>query len=284
MAGKMDKAGVILGHEKDADGKDQPVKLNDVLSAAQKTTDFWSKTLVKALVNDLGYMPGVANKPAGAAASAKDAFKKAQDRVKKDMKDAYIKVGLVGKDLVFRVKQKTGALSADIEEDGVLVKEYAAEKAKKADRYGVSTQGFKYVLSKEPLLKEFATYLEKVEHSGENIKFYQEIEELKDAKGLLLEKEKERIWKEYIAADASDGSVGAKLNERVRVNLPSQIFNPLSEKAKKSDWKGMTLKMFTDAQADIYKLMERDSFPRFLAGPLKQKLLPAGGDFVKPPA
>ncbi|MBN3315057.1 RGS20 protein, partial [Atractosteus spatula] len=96
------------------------------------------------------------------------------------------------------------------------------------------------------------------EHSDENMLFWQACEELKTVthKATIAERVKQ-IYLDYISIlSPKEVSIDATVRETINKNMSAP-----------------TAYVFNDAQAQIYALMHRDSYPRFLNSPLYQSLL-----------
>ena len=119
------------------------------------------------------------------------------------------------------------------------------------DRLMKNKQGQKY----------FAEFL-KSEYSDENILFWQACEELKREKNTEKIEEKARIIYEDFISILSPKEVS--LDSRVREIINQNMVHPSSH-------------TFDEAQNQIYTLMQRDSYPRFIASALYKKLLSSYG-------
>uniref|UniRef100_A0A915NCR2 RGS domain-containing protein n=1 Tax=Meloidogyne floridensis TaxID=298350 RepID=A0A915NCR2_9BILA len=105
--------------------------------------------------------------------------------------------------------------------------------------------------------KYFAEFL-KSEYSDENILFWQACEELKREKNTEKIEEKARIIYEDFISILSPKEVS--LDSRVREIINQNMVHPSSH-------------TFDEAQNQIYTLMQRDSYPRFIASALYKRLL-----------
>uniref|UniRef100_A0AC35TS35 RGS domain-containing protein n=1 Tax=Rhabditophanes sp. KR3021 TaxID=114890 RepID=A0AC35TS35_9BILA len=105
--------------------------------------------------------------------------------------------------------------------------------------------------------KMFADFL-KSEFSDENILFYQACEELKKEKNTEKIEEKARIIYEDFISILSPKEVS--LDSRVREIINSNMHHPTSN-------------TFDEAQSQIFTLMARDSYPRFLTASVYKELL-----------
>ncbi|GMT34147.1 hypothetical protein PFISCL1PPCAC_25444 [Pristionchus fissidentatus] len=126
---------------------------------------------------------------------------------------------------------------------------------------------FQWSLSFDNLMKHkagqkfFAEFL-KSEYSDENILFWQACEELKREKNAEKIEEKARIIYEDFISILSPKEVS--LDSRVREIVNNNMVRP-------------TAATFDEAQAQIYTLMQRDSYPRFLNCTLYKKMLGSHG-------
>ncbi|KAK6474568.1 regulator of G-protein signaling 20-like [Huso huso] len=96
------------------------------------------------------------------------------------------------------------------------------------------------------------------EHSDENMLFWQACEDLKteQQKADIGERAKQ-VYLDYISIlSPKEVSIDATVRETINRNMATP-----------------TVHVFDDAQAQIYALMHRDSYPRFLNSPLYQSLL-----------
>uniref|UniRef100_A0A914MDL2 RGS domain-containing protein n=1 Tax=Meloidogyne incognita TaxID=6306 RepID=A0A914MDL2_MELIC len=109
--------------------------------------------------------------------------------------------------------------------------------------------------------KYFAEFL-KSEYSDENILFWQACEELKREKNTEKIEEKARIIYEDFISILSPKEVS--LDSRVREIINQNMVHPSSH-------------TFDEAQNQIYTLMQRDSYPRFIASALYKRLLSSYG-------
>ncbi|CAD5211949.1 unnamed protein product [Bursaphelenchus xylophilus] len=105
--------------------------------------------------------------------------------------------------------------------------------------------------------KYFAEFL-KGEYSDENILFWQACEELKRERNTEKIEEKARIIYEDFISILSPKEVS--LDSRVREIINNNMIRP-------------TAHTFDEAQNQIYTLMQRDSYPRFIASPLYKQVL-----------
>jgi regulator of G-protein signaling len=109
--------------------------------------------------------------------------------------------------------------------------------------------------------KYFAEFL-KSEYSDENILFWQACEELKRERNTEKIEEKARIIYEDFISILSPKEVS--LDSRVREIINNNMVHP-------------TAHTFDEAQNQIYTLMQRDSYPRFIASALYKKILSSYG-------
>uniref|UniRef100_A0AC34QSC8 RGS domain-containing protein n=1 Tax=Panagrolaimus sp. JU765 TaxID=591449 RepID=A0AC34QSC8_9BILA len=109
--------------------------------------------------------------------------------------------------------------------------------------------------------KYFAEFL-KGEYSDENILFWQACEELKKEKNIEKIEEKARIIYEDFISILSPKEVS--LDSRVRELINANMVHPTSH-------------TYDEAQLQIYTLMQRDSYSRFISSPTYQKLLSSYG-------
>uniref|UniRef100_A0A1I7ZM60 RGS domain-containing protein n=1 Tax=Steinernema glaseri TaxID=37863 RepID=A0A1I7ZM60_9BILA len=109
--------------------------------------------------------------------------------------------------------------------------------------------------------KYFAEFL-KSEYSDENILFWQACEELKRERNAEKIEEKARIIYEDFISILSPKEVS--LDSRVREIINNNMVHPSAH-------------TFDEAQNQIYTLMQRDSYPRFVASPLYKKIVGSYG-------
>ncbi|KAI1713922.1 regulator of G protein signaling domain-containing protein [Ditylenchus destructor] len=109
--------------------------------------------------------------------------------------------------------------------------------------------------------KYFAEFL-KSEYSDENILFWQACEELKRERNTEKIEEKARIIYEDFISILSPKEVS--LDSRVREIINNNMVRPSAH-------------TFDEAQNQIYTLMQRDSYPRFIASHLYKKILSSYG-------
>uniref|UniRef100_A0A0K0E8W5 RGS domain-containing protein n=1 Tax=Strongyloides stercoralis TaxID=6248 RepID=A0A0K0E8W5_STRER len=122
-------------------------------------------------------------------------------------------------------------------------------------------QSFERLMNNKIGQKYFAEFL-KSEFSDENILFYQACEELKREKNHEKIEEKARIIYEDFISILSPKEVS--LDSRVREIINNNMVHP-------------TARTFDEAQAQIFTLMQRDSYPRFIAGPVYKGLISSYG-------
>ncbi|CAA90295.1 Regulator of G-protein signaling rgs-2 [Caenorhabditis elegans] len=111
------------------------------------------------------------------------------------------------------------------------------------------SQSFENLMKHRAGQKYFAEFL-KGEYSDENILFWQACEELKREKNAEKIEEKARIIYEDFISILSPKEVS--LDSRVREIVNTNMGRPSAS-------------TFDEAQNQIYTLMQRDSYPRFLA-------------------
>ncbi|PAV76991.1 hypothetical protein WR25_05526 [Diploscapter pachys] len=123
-------------------------------------------------------------------------------------------------------------------------------------------QSFDLLMKSKIGQKYFADFL-KSEFSDENILFWQACEELKREKNSEKIEEKARIvYEDFISIlSPKEVSLDSRVRELVNVNMARP-----------------TTSTFNEAQDQIYTLMQRDSYPRFLASPLYHALLVSYGN------
>jgi regulator of G-protein signaling len=132
------------------------------------------------------------------------------------------------------------------------------------DRLMKNKQGQKY----------FAEFL-KSEYSDENILFWQACEELKREKNTEKIEEKARIIYEDFISILSPKEVS--LDSRVREIINQNMVHPSSHTFDEAQNQVREIRniflyhLLNNSQ--IYTLMQRDSYPRFIASPLYKKLL-----------
>ncbi|KAG7469130.1 hypothetical protein MATL_G00125680 [Megalops atlanticus] len=103
------------------------------------------------------------------------------------------------------------------------------------------------------------------EHSDENMLFWQACEGLKaETRRAAVAERAKQIYLDYISIlSPKEVSIDATVRETINSNMAAP-----------------TAHIFDDAQAQIYALMHRDSYPRFLNSPLYQSLLQSLGPAV----
>ncbi|XP_059510304.1 regulator of G-protein signaling 17-like isoform X2 [Stegostoma tigrinum] len=119
------------------------------------------------------------------------------------------------------------------------------------------SQSFEQLL-KNPTGRKILTEFLQSEHSDENILFWLACEKLKqeDDKATITEMAKS-IYLDYISIlSPKEVSIDANVRETVNKNMVMP-----------------TADMFDEAQMQIYALMHRDSYPRFLNSPMYKSLL-----------
>ncbi|CAI4233324.1 unnamed protein product [Auanema sp. JU1783] len=122
--------------------------------------------------------------------------------------------------------------------------------------YGWS-QSFDNLMRNKLGQKYFAEFL-KGEYSDENILFWQACEELKREKNAEKIEEKARIIYEDFISILSPKEVS--LDSRVREIVNNNMQRPSAS-------------TFDEAQNQIFTLMQRDSYPRFLASPMYKNMV-----------
>ncbi|XP_072122951.1 regulator of G-protein signaling 17-like [Mobula birostris] len=118
------------------------------------------------------------------------------------------------------------------------------------------TQGFDKVMGSEAGRNIFRQFL-RTEYSEENMLFWLACEEFKKEKNSKVVEEKAQLIYENFISILSPKEVS--LDSRVREIVNRNLLNP-------------SPLMFEDAQLQIYSLMHRDSFPRFLNSDLYKSL------------
>lgn len=119
------------------------------------------------------------------------------------------------------------------------------------------SQSFENLMKNKLGQKYFAEFL-KGEYSDENILFWQACEELKREKNAEKIEEKARIIYEDFISILSPKEVS--LDSRVREIVNTNMSRPSSA-------------TFDEAQNQIYTLMQRDSYPRFLSSQLYKSII-----------
>ncbi|CAJ0608884.1 unnamed protein product [Cylicocyclus nassatus] len=119
------------------------------------------------------------------------------------------------------------------------------------------SQSFENLMKNKLGQKYFAEFL-KGEYSDENILFWQACEELKREKNAEKIEEKARIIYEDFISILSPKEVS--LDSRVREIVNTNMSRPSSA-------------TFDEAQNQIYTLMQRDSYPRFLSSQLYKNII-----------
>uniref|UniRef100_A0A915Q5D5 RGS domain-containing protein n=1 Tax=Setaria digitata TaxID=48799 RepID=A0A915Q5D5_9BILA len=120
---------------------------------------------------------------------------------------------------------------------------------------------FDYLMKHSSGQKYFAQFL-KGEFSDENILFWQACEELKHEINQEKIEEKARIIYEDFISILSPKEVS--LDSQVREKINNDMVHP-------------TAHTFDEAQCQIYTLMQRDSYPRFIASAMYKKILGSYG-------
>jgi hypothetical protein len=168
-----------------------------------------------------------------------------------EMVDPYVKVGVVGSDLVFRVKQKRSTWKGgDIEVDEVLLKGYAAEKAKRAARLVFKTKHAIDILLENQNGEPFKAFQKHCKERAveENLDFMIALEELKEAKGKFAEVLKKDIYNTYVPAG------GAK-----EINIPDSVRKKYAALVKADKWAELK---FDEARGHMVKILDDDTFHR----------------------
>ncbi|CAI5440756.1 unnamed protein product [Caenorhabditis angaria] len=119
------------------------------------------------------------------------------------------------------------------------------------------SQSFEFLMDNKQGQKYFAEFL-KGEYSDENILFWQACQELKREKNGEKIEEKARIIYEDFISILSPKEVS--LDSRVREIVNSNMSRPSAT-------------TFDEAQNQIFTLMQRDSYPRFLASNMYRKMI-----------
>ena len=249
MSAKMEKKTVIF--PKDYATKETKLSLFEISDEKDvKAVTLW-KDMEEALAVDLGIGVELAKAKKAVAENAK----------KPEFTDPYVKIGVAGADLVFRIKQSRHILrGGDIEVDTVLVKGYDAQKKKKAEQWPFRLEPAVLVIRKTPALeKDFREQLKK-EFSTENLDFLDQVEEIKDAKGQLLETLKKSAYLEFIPEKSPK-----------EINISSATRLKLKAFADKGAYKEMN---FSEAEDEIIRLIDRDSYPRFKPTLIKKLGIP----------
>uniref|UniRef100_A0A3B4Z7Z1 Regulator of G-protein signaling 8 n=1 Tax=Stegastes partitus TaxID=144197 RepID=A0A3B4Z7Z1_9TELE len=119
------------------------------------------------------------------------------------------------------------------------------------------SESFEQLISHKYGLPAFRTFL-KTEFSDENIEFWMACEEYKKIKSSAkLVSKANKIFKEFIDVQAPrEINLDYRTRERTKQSLSDPKPNSLNE-----------------AQAKIYSLMEKDSYPRFLRSKMYQDII-----------
>lgn len=120
-------------------------------------------------------------------------------------------------------------------------------------------ESFEHLMNSESGRKVFRTFL-RCEYSEENILFWLACEDLKKERNPDTIEEKARIIYEEYVSILSPREVS--LDSRVREIINRNMINP-------------SISTFDDAQLQIYTLMHRDSYPRFVSSVQYKNLLQA---------
>ncbi|XP_072946971.1 regulator of G-protein signaling 7-like [Epargyreus clarus] len=114
------------------------------------------------------------------------------------------------------------------------------------------------LLRDPPGREHFARFLGK-EFSGENLKFWLAVQELKALPIRRVSSRARDIWKEFLAADApSPVNIDAASREQTRIKVESGIADRYC---------------FDQAQAHVYHLMKSDSYSRYLRSEMYKEIL-----------
>uniref|UniRef100_A0A7E4VI31 RGS domain-containing protein n=1 Tax=Panagrellus redivivus TaxID=6233 RepID=A0A7E4VI31_PANRE len=159
--------------------------------------------------------------------------------------------------------QGLGLTDSDGIHSGQVGLEFMDDKNSRASYEEVAGWGiaFDRLMKNKAGQKYFAEFL-KSEYSDENILFWQACEELKRERNTEKVEEKARIIYEDFISILSPKEVS--LDSRVREIINSNMVHPTS-------------RTFDEAQNQIYTLMQRDSYPRFISSSLYKKILTSYG-------
>ncbi|XP_051780242.1 regulator of G-protein signaling 17 [Erpetoichthys calabaricus] len=118
-------------------------------------------------------------------------------------------------------------------------------------------QNFEKMMSTSTGRNVFREFL-RSEYSEENLLFYLACEDLKNEQNSKVVEEKARtIYEDYVSIlSPKEVSLDSRVREAINRNLKEPNSN-----------------MYDEAQLQIYTLMHRDSFPRFLNSPVYKSLL-----------
>lgn len=123
---------------------------------------------------------------------------------------------------------------------------------------GVFDLDFDQVFGTTIGLRFFAQHLQR-EYSEENLHFWVEAQEFKEKRNIEnLLPLAEAIANKYVILSAAEG-----------INIPRSVRAQIIDTVESGD---VTLALFDEAIRVIVRLMQNDSFPRFLKGPLYPKL------------
>lgn len=104
--------------------------------------------------------------------------------------------------------------------------------------------------------EHFMKFLEK-EFSGENLKFWEAVQELKALPQSAVQAKVDEIWNEYLAPDAS-----------CPINVDSHSYETTKKNMENPDrW------VFDGAAAHVYHLMKSDSYSRYLRSEMYKDFL-----------
>uniref|UniRef100_A0A0N5AIF9 RGS domain-containing protein n=1 Tax=Syphacia muris TaxID=451379 RepID=A0A0N5AIF9_9BILA len=120
------------------------------------------------------------------------------------------------------------------------------------------TVGFKFLMFNRMGRQAFESFLE-TEFSRENIRFWNAVQDLKRAPIRLVDEKVKQIYEEFMAPDGR-----SPIN--VEISTREQVDRMLKEGTRKRY-------AFTAAEDDIYYLMERDAYPRFVRSGFYKDLL-----------
>lgn len=120
------------------------------------------------------------------------------------------------------------------------------------------TVGFKFLMFNKMGRQAFESFLE-TEFSRENIRFWNAVQDLKRAPIRLVDEKVKQIYDEFMAPDG-------KSPINVEISTREQVEKMLREGKRKRY-------AFSAAEDDIYYLMERDAYPRFVRSDFYKDLL-----------
>ncbi|XP_023864928.1 regulator of G-protein signaling 21 [Salvelinus sp. IW2-2015] len=127
------------------------------------------------------------------------------------------------------------------------------------------SQSLERLLASKYGMTTFQAFL-KSEFSDENIEFWLICEDYKKIKSSFrLSSRAKKIYKTYIEAEApKEINIDHKTRDLIRWNV-----------------KTPTTVCFDEAQRIVYRLMEKDSYPRFLRSNIYRTLLDSASDYIK---